>query len=61
MMSPGGSTFLLTGISSTEMQGGAEILEGFHDLFSLNSVQVHKDEDHVWFEDRWMVASLCDE
>jgi hypothetical protein len=18
-------------------------------------------EDHVWFEDRWMVASLCDE
>jgi hypothetical protein len=19
------------------------------------------DEDHVWFEDRWMVASLCDE
>jgi hypothetical protein len=20
-----------------------------------------KTEDHVWFEDRWMVASLCDE
>jgi hypothetical protein len=20
-----------------------------------------KDENHVWFEDRWMVASLCDE
>jgi hypothetical protein len=20
-----------------------------------------KVEDHVWFEDRWMVASLCDE
>jgi hypothetical protein len=20
-----------------------------------------KFEDHVWFEDRWMVASLCDE
>jgi hypothetical protein len=19
------------------------------------------DEDHVWFKDRWMVASLCDE
>jgi hypothetical protein len=18
-------------------------------------------EDHVWFEDRWMVASICDE
>jgi hypothetical protein len=24
---------------------------------------IHHDlnEDHVWFEDRWMVASLCDE
>jgi hypothetical protein len=21
----------------------------------------HVTEDHVWFEDRWMVASLCDE
>jgi hypothetical protein len=20
-----------------------------------------RGEDHVWFEDRWMVASLCDE
>jgi hypothetical protein len=20
-----------------------------------------RTEDHVWFEDRWMVASLCDE
>jgi hypothetical protein len=27
------------------------------------SCQSHspKSEDHVWFEDRWMVASLCDE
>jgi hypothetical protein len=26
------------------------------------SVEVYGDsEDHVWFEDRWMVASLCDE
>jgi hypothetical protein len=22
---------------------------------------VRQLEDHVWFEDRWMVASLCDE
>jgi hypothetical protein len=22
---------------------------------------VYHPEDHVWFEDRWMVASLCDE
>jgi hypothetical protein len=21
----------------------------------------HPAKDHVWFEDRWMVASLCDE
>jgi hypothetical protein len=24
-------------------------------------VNHQKPEDHVWFEDRWMVASLCDE
>jgi hypothetical protein len=23
--------------------------------------QACQGEDHVWFEDRWMVASLCDE
>jgi hypothetical protein len=23
--------------------------------------QALEDEDHVWFEDRWMVASSCDE
>jgi hypothetical protein len=22
---------------------------------------VRNAEDHVWFEDQWMVASLCDE
>jgi hypothetical protein len=25
------------------------------------SVVEKEIEDHVWFEDRWMVASLCDE
>jgi hypothetical protein len=30
--------------------------------FSSGGVVVGIDvEDHVWFEDRWMVASLCDE
>jgi hypothetical protein len=29
-----------------------------YDLF-LNAPS--PSEDHVWFEDRWMVASLCDE
>jgi hypothetical protein len=24
-------------------------------------VSIGATEDHVWFEDRWMVASLCDE
>jgi hypothetical protein len=23
--------------------------------------ELNYSEDHVWFEDRWMVASLCDE
>jgi hypothetical protein len=24
-------------------------------------INMRKGEDHVWFEDRWMVASWCDE
>jgi hypothetical protein len=27
----------------------------------VNAVIKAEIEDHVWFEDRWMVASLCDE
>jgi hypothetical protein len=26
-----------------------------------DQAEVDGGEDHVWFEDRWMVASLCDE
>jgi hypothetical protein len=26
----------------------------------LTGFGVGEDEDHVWFEDQWMVASLCD-
>jgi hypothetical protein len=41
----------------------------FFFLFSLvllhvgvvNALIKGEIEDHVWFEDRWMVASLCDE
>jgi hypothetical protein len=34
-----------------------------NDLFANKKVstRIIKCEDHVWFEDRWMVASLCDE
>jgi hypothetical protein len=28
---------------------------------SLSRAHYGDGEDHVWFEDRWMVASLCDE
>jgi hypothetical protein len=28
---------------------------------SPKSIPHLKDEDQVWFEDRWMVASLCDQ
>jgi hypothetical protein len=35
------------GAASTEVFEGAMVVETV--------------EDHVWFEDRWMVASLCDE
>jgi hypothetical protein len=27
----------------------------------VNALIKGKIEDHVWFEDRWMVGSLCDE
>jgi hypothetical protein len=27
----------------------------------VNALVKGEIEDHVWFEDRWMVASLCDE
>jgi hypothetical protein len=27
----------------------------------VNALIKRKIEDHVWFEDRWMVAALCDE
>jgi hypothetical protein len=38
----------------------------FFSLFLLyvgvvNALIKGEIEDHVWFEDRWMVASLCDE
>jgi hypothetical protein len=34
--------------------------EQFEDFAAIEEFQ-DPDEDHVWFEDRWMVASLCDE
>jgi hypothetical protein len=27
----------------------------------VNALIKGEMEDHVWFEDRWMVSSLCDE
>jgi hypothetical protein len=27
----------------------------------VNALIKGEIEDHVWFKDRWMVASLCDE
>jgi hypothetical protein len=32
-----------------------------HDLSTTAWPARFEAEDHVWFEDRWMVASLCDE
>jgi hypothetical protein len=37
------------------------MLQGYGDTM-LRAETLEKElEDHVWFEDRWMVASLCDE
>jgi hypothetical protein len=38
--------------------------EGFHSFegpLAGSMSSTAEAEDHVWFEDRWMVASLCDE
>jgi hypothetical protein len=39
-------------------EGGSAIMNAPDRRFDDTA---NKDEDHVWFEDRWMVASLCDE
>jgi hypothetical protein len=41
----------VTETTSQEVSSSSRVVE----YLSCNS------EDHVWFEDRWMVASLCDE
>jgi hypothetical protein len=37
----------------------SNMLQGFGD--AVLRAEALEDEDHVWFEDRWMVASLWDE
>jgi ribonuclease HI len=39
------------GIKRLEIRGDSELVMD----------QVMKGEDHVWFEDRWIVASWCDQ
>jgi hypothetical protein len=39
----------------------ADFESGSASNFNSTSPWVTACEDHVWFEDRWMVASLCDE
>jgi hypothetical protein len=47
-----------TGGRAEPRVGEATRADGFtYQFFS----PLHTFEDHVWFEDRWMVASLCDE
>jgi hypothetical protein len=36
-------------------------LFGYQILCVVNALIKGEIEDHVWFEDRWMVASWCDE
>jgi hypothetical protein len=37
------------------------VRRGYSSLGRTGSMSTLPCEDHVWFEDRWMVASLCDE
>jgi hypothetical protein len=32
-----------------------------YQMFVVNALIKGEIEDHVWFEDQWMVASWCDE
>jgi hypothetical protein len=36
-------------------------LSGLQIMCVVNALIKGEIEDHVWFEDQWMVASLCDE
>jgi hypothetical protein len=41
-----------------EYDGFRRFVSSLNPLFKM---PCRTTEDHVWFEDRWMVASLCDE
>jgi hypothetical protein len=44
--------------------GGARIQmreDASEQYLAYKLIDSNQDEDHVWFEDRWMVAPLCDE
>jgi hypothetical protein len=43
--------------ATVAMNAGKQLKTKF---LALSKIQ-EADEGHVWFEDRWMVASLCDE
>jgi hypothetical protein len=62
-------------LAPTEGLGGAALVGGVLQMVleptlavahtgqcaDIGHMRVWACEDHVWFEDRWMVASLCDE
>jgi hypothetical protein len=50
-------------VSSSSSEESERMYSGLSSVpkISSGSRSRLKSEDHVWFEDRWMVASLCDE
>jgi hypothetical protein len=50
-------------VNEDEQLGGlmAQLVLAKQTTFDKPARNRHMSEDHVWFEDRWMVASLCDE
>jgi hypothetical protein len=40
---------------------GTSLNRALNEALRIHSGPAWRVEDHVWFEDRWMVASLCDE
>jgi hypothetical protein len=52
----------LLDLAFNQIQATRDADWGFMDrLANCSDLQFLDVEDHVWFEDRWMVASLCDE
>jgi hypothetical protein len=55
------NVWLIDSGCSRHMTGDKGWFSSLVPVASMTYITFGDNEDHVWFEDRWMVASLCDE